>query len=61
MARYVTRSPAKSLYCDSWQGAVPASPIVDEGQYRDTGLLDEHGNRIFRAPNPIGFGRDDEW
>lgn len=27
----------------------------------DTGLLDVNGDPIMRAPNPIGFGRDDEW
>ncbi len=27
----------------------------------DTGLVDELGDPIMRAPNPIGFGRDGEW
>jgi len=26
-----------------------------------TGLLDKNGNEIWRAPNPVGFGRDGEW
>lgn len=26
-----------------------------------TGLLDSKGNEIWRTPNPIGFGRDEEW
>lgn len=26
-----------------------------------TGLLDSDGNAIMRVPNPMGFGKDDEW
>lgn len=26
-----------------------------------TPLLDHEGNRLFRQPRPIGFGRDAEW
>lgn len=27
----------------------------------DTGLLDIHGDTIMRAPNPMGFGKNEEW
>lgn len=27
----------------------------------ETGLLDIHGNKLYRAPNPMGFGKDNEW
>lgn len=29
--------------------------------YTDTGLVDSSGNKIYRFPPPIGFGRDNEW
>ena len=34
---------------------------VDEHVATDTGLLDADGNIIWRTPNPVGFGKDDEW
>lgn len=34
---------------------------VDDSEAIFTGLLDSDGSPIYRAPNPIGFGRDDEW
>lgn len=39
---------------------VPSISVSDH-QAADTGLVDVRGNSIMRAPNPIGFGRDDEW
>lgn len=44
----------------------PASPLVtsltvDEPVYVDTGLFDADGNSIYRSPNPVGIGRDEEW
>jgi hypothetical protein len=34
---------------------------VDGASEIDTGLITEAGERIYRAPPPIGFGRDGEW
>lgn len=34
---------------------------VDPGAPVDTGLLDARGNKIFRTPRPIGFGRGDRF
>ena len=34
---------------------------VDSHEAVDTGLLWEDGSPVWRAPNPIGFGRDGEW
>lgn len=34
---------------------------VDGHEAVDTGLIWETGEPIMRLPNPIGFGRDDEW
>lgn len=39
---------------------VPALSVSDHDA-KDTGLLDANGDRIMRAPNPMGFGRDGEW
>lgn len=36
-------------------------PTVCDHEAVDTGLIDQDGNMILRAPNPMGFGRDDEW
>jgi len=34
---------------------------VDGHEPCDTGLICVTGEPIMRLPNPIGFGRDDEW
>lgn len=42
---------------DDWKTFAPALTVdVDYGV--DTGLLDQHGNPIFKQPNPIGFHAD---
>lgn len=60
MARYVTRPKADDDY---WPETAPfiTSLTVSDHEAADTGLLDADGNTIWRLPNPIGFGRDDEW
>lgn len=61
MPRYVAK-PRAEADCDWWSRSdAPPVPTVDDHQPRDTGLLDANGNTIWRLPNPIGFGRDDEW
>lgn len=72
MARYFTR-PARAATVHSpgwdWQGwdhdhgsPSPVSHLeVSDFEDTDTGLLDHHGDSILRAPNVIGFGREDEW
>lgn len=37
------------------------SPTVDDHGPVDTGLISETGEPIMRLPNPIGFGRDEDW
>jgi len=45
-----------------WSEDAPShAPDVPEHVAVDTGLIDLDGNAIMRAPNPIGFGKDDEW
>ena len=34
---------------------------VDDHDVVDTGLIWTTGEPIMRVPNPIGFGRDEEW
>jgi hypothetical protein len=62
--RYV-RS-AKPLYVETPLWADQQNPLVPqisvaEHDSVDTGLLWHDGSRIYRAPFPIGFGRDEDW
>lgn len=64
MARYVSdhrRAPPATS--DDWWYAGPLVPSLSTAEHHpvDTGLLDVKGNRIMRLPNPMGFGRDEEW
>lgn len=66
MPRYFAKRPRSEgwagddLYDDE-RGSLQPDITVDDHVAVDTGLIDADGNSIFRAPNPIGFGRDDEW
>lgn len=64
--RYVIRAaytekPDSDRY-RPWMNDGPMLPgvEVDGPAEFDTGLIDEHGNAIWRMQAPIGFGRDDE-
>ena len=46
---------------DDDRGSMRPDITVYEHVATDTGLIDSDGNAIMRAPNPVGFGRDDEW
>lgn len=47
---------------EAWGAHVSDSvPTVCDHEATDTGLVDINGDAIMRAPNPIGFGKDDEW
>jgi hypothetical protein len=66
MSRYFTRPTVKSRLTvedDDWWPEPPAPnlPTVCDHEAVDTGLLDVNGDTIMRAPNPCGFGKDDEW
>lgn len=62
MARYFTRPRAWVEDEDAWDAVkTDHIPTVSDHEAVDTGILDVFGNTIMRAPNPIGFGRDDEW
>jgi len=58
--RYFTRSRKVRA---EWDDDVPLLPCIDVPEHEDsfTGLLDSRGEEIWRAPRPVGFGRDKEW
>jgi hypothetical protein len=64
MARYVSRPRSQGWVEDEHfspePGPVPMLTVDDHG-YIDTGILDNMGDPIYRAPNPMGFCRDEEW
>lgn len=60
MTRYFTRrQPAKAIWVEDDYYAPEAGNVpclsVPEHEAADTGLLDQHGDSIMRAPNPMGF------
>lgn len=61
MTRYFTRHIPKAPRADYWEDE-PFRPhlIVSDHEAADTGLVDERGDAIMRAPNPVGFVWDDE-
>lgn len=63
MARYFSqrrvRSDDAEYYADDW--AAQCIPTVSDHEATDTGLIDADGFSIMRAPNPIGFGKDEDW
>jgi hypothetical protein len=68
VSRYFTRAPraGKPLYIETplWHDAPDALlPHIDVPEHESsfTGLLDDKGEEIWRAPRPVGFGRDKEW
>lgn len=62
MPRYFTRP--RSLWVeDDFEHPDPRHdplPEVSDHVATDTGLVDQYGDAIMRAPNPIGFGRRDD-
>jgi hypothetical protein len=68
VSRYVKRStirPTSRLYVEDHtfadEGPMLPNIDVDSSECADTGLIWGDGSVIWRAPNPIGFGRDGEW
>ena len=63
MSRYFVR-PRALYVADEPDWDSPAQshlPTVSDHEATDTGLLDANGDPIMRAPNPIGFGKDEDW
>lgn len=61
MSRYFSAAPPRADNTHGFDHDGPRDLYVPEHVPYYTGLLDSHGNDIWRAPNPIGFGRDAEW
>ena len=61
MSRYFTAAPKpRADWADGDYPMLPDLSVADH-EATDTGLLDASGDSIWRAPNPMGFGRDGEW
>jgi hypothetical protein len=62
MSRYfrARQSKPRADWIDDDYPMLPAL-TVDDHEATDTGLIDAGGEAIWRAPNPMGFGKDDEW
>jgi hypothetical protein len=62
--RYITRA-AKPGFIETplWGDEEKMRPhlSVDDHDPVFTGLLDAKGDEIWRAPNPMGFGRNEDW
>lgn len=58
MTRYFTRAKDETYSPDT--GPLPTI-TVPEHEATNTRLLNTNGDIIWRAPNPMGFGKDGEW
>lgn len=56
MPRYFAR-PIRPKVGSDWSDDIPRPSTLDacDHEATDTGLLDQHGNAIWRGPNPMGF------
>lgn len=66
MSRYFTKRaspPRAALFVENDHYGKPQDimPTVDDHEPTFTGLLDADGGEIWRAPRPIGFGKDEDW
>jgi hypothetical protein len=65
MGRYVRqpRQLARERNDERWLDEYPLLPSLSVSDHEpvDTGLVWPDGTPVYRSPNPIGFGRTDEW
>lgn len=67
MTRYVIKRQTKACgWVESDYAIRDGEPLipgcdVDSNEPADTGLVTTTGEPIMRLPNPIGFGRNEEW
>lgn len=62
--RYFVRPRASGWVEDEHFSPDPVSAAmltVSDHEAADAGLMDINGDTIMRAPNPMGFGKDEEW
>jgi hypothetical protein len=60
MARYIRARKPRADWVDDDNPLIPTL-TVDDNETIDTGLLWPDGETVWRSPNPIGFGRNEEW
>lgn len=63
MSRYFVRSRSFKPRLFDIDDDAPLLPTitVDDHEAVETGIVAESGDPIMRAPNPMGFGRGEEW
>lgn len=63
MSRYVRRTgrPRASQVDPDQDWSFFPSLQVDEAKWVNTGLVDDAGNKIWRGPDPLGFGKREGW
>lgn len=56
---FTTRASSRRLWVEdetfASEGPMLPALSVSDHEATDTGLLDQHGDCIMRAPNPVGF------
>lgn len=60
MSRYVVIKGEPRAW-DDYDEPNRINPTVDEHRPINTGLVTADGKPTMRLPNPMGFGRDQEW
>jgi hypothetical protein len=57
LSRYFIQTANLPLYVEQLWGDESFKPslIASDHEATNTGLLDHRGNKIMRAPNPVGF------
>lgn len=61
MPRYVTKSIRAGDWIWQEETKIQYISTVSDHIVKETGLLDKDGQKLYRFPNPMGFGRDDQW
>ena len=65
MSRYIRMRPQSRAWIEdeTFRDERPMSHSVEVDSHEavDTGLMWADGSTVWRAPNPIGFGKDGDW
>lgn len=63
MPRYTIRPQAGGWIEDDTSFYESDIPYIEVPEHYAvfTGLIDAKGNEIWREPNPMGFGKDEDW
>lgn len=60
MSRYFRATKPRADWLDNDSPLIPSLTVSDHAPIK-TGLIWHDGEPIMRTPNPMGFGRDEEW